>query len=117
MPDWSIKIAGKPAVFTPDIDGVKPGTPLQVVQGDIVSWNNESDDPHFLVPDSPKFGAFMTAALTPDNSSGAYNVVAPSGTTISYHCSLHKHEQGQIVVVDFGASDSDGTEGIEGMIV
>jgi FtsP/CotA-like multicopper oxidase with cupredoxin domain len=26
MPDWSIKIKGKPAVFTPDIDNVKPGT-------------------------------------------------------------------------------------------
>jgi plastocyanin len=110
MPDWSIKIEGKPAMFTPDIDNVKPGTPLQVVQGDLVSWNNETDDPHFLVPDDPQFGAFMTAAITPDNSSGAYNVVAPSGTTISYHCSLHDNERGQIVVVDFGAPDLDGTE-------
>ena len=33
-----------------------------------------------------------------------------SGTTISYHCSLHANERGQIVVVDFGASDLDGTE-------
>jgi hypothetical protein len=109
MPDWSIKIEGKPAVFTPDIDGVKPGTPLKVVQGDLVSWNNESDEPHFLVPDrvpkDPQFSAFMTAPLTPDNSSGAYNIIAPSGTTISYSCSLHDHEHGKIVVVDFGASD------------
>jgi len=112
MPDWSIKIEGKPAVFTPDIDNLnlKPGTPLQVVQGDLVSWNNETDDPHFPVPDDPaKFGVFMTAAVTPDNPSGAYNVVAPSGTTISYRCSLHDNEHGQIVVVDFGASDY-GTE-------
>jgi hypothetical protein len=116
MPDWSIKIEGKPAVFTPDIDNIKPGTPLKVVQGDLVSWNNETDDPHFLVPDDPQFGAFMTAAITPDNSSGAYNVVAAINpktgtTTISYHCSLHKNEhgqfteRGQIVVVAFGASD------------
>jgi|SRR6185295_9839801 len=113
MPDWSIKIEGKPAVFTPDIDGVKPGTPLQVVQGDLVSWNNESDDPHFPVPDDPAtFGVFMTAAITPDNSSGAYNVNAASGTTISYHCKLHDHERGQIVVVDFGASDIAGADGL-----
>ena len=108
MPDWSIKIAGKPAVFTPDIDGVKPGTPLTVVQGDLVSWNNESGDPHFLVPDEPAtFGVLMTSAVTPKNSSPAYNVVAASGTTIAYHCSLHANEHGQIVVVDFG---DDGTE-------
>jgi plastocyanin len=111
MPDWSIKIEGKPAVFTPDIDGVKPGTPLTVVQGDLVSWNNESADPHFPVPDDPAtFGAFMSSAITPDNASDAYNVVAASGTTIAYHCSLHANERGQIVVVDFGASDIDGTE-------
>jgi hypothetical protein len=112
MPDWSIKIEGKPpAVFTPDIDGVKPGTPLTVVQGDIVSWNNESGDPHFPVPDEPAtFGAFMSSAVTPDNSSPGYNVVAASGTTIAYHCKLHANEHGQIVVVDFGASDLDGSE-------
>ena len=108
MPDWSIKIQGKPAVFTPDIDGTKPGTPLQVVTGDLVSWNNESGEPHFPVPDdTASFGVFMTAAITPDNSSPAYNVVAASGTTISYHCSLHANERGKIVVVDFGASDTD----------
>jgi hypothetical protein len=107
MPDWSIKIEGKPAVFTPDIEnlGLKPGTPLQVVQGDLVSWNNETDDPHFLVPNDPQFSAFMTAPLTPGNPSRAYNIVAPSGTTISYHCSLHADEHGEIVVVDFGATD------------
>src|SRR3954447_17113674 len=102
MPDWSIRIEGKPAVFTPDIENLnlKPGTPLQVVQGDLVSWNNETDDPHFLVPDDPptpkdtQFSALMTEPLTPGNSSRAYNIVAPSGTTISYHCSLHADEHG-----------------------
>ncbi|MEA2819742.1 MAG: hypothetical protein QOJ86_1746 [Bradyrhizobium sp.] len=109
MPDWSIKIEGKPAVFTPDIDNVKPGTPLQVVQGDLVSWNNESDESHFLVPDDKQFGALMTTAVKPDNSSGAYNVVAKTGSIISYHCSLHDNEHGKIVVVPFGESDY-GTE-------
>jgi hypothetical protein len=111
MPDWSIKIEGKPpAKFTPDIDGVTPGTPLTVVQGDLVSWNNQSGDPHFPVPDEPaKYGAFMRSAITPGDASDAYNVVAASGAIISYHCSLHDNEHGQILVVDFGASDT-GTE-------
>ena len=52
-------------------------------------------------------GAFMTSAITPDNSSPGYNVIAESGTTIAYHCSLHANEHGKIVVVDFG---DDGTE-------
>ena len=109
MPDWSIKIEGKPAVFTPDIEPFKPGKPLTVVQGDIVSWNNESDDPHFPVPDDPAtFGNFMLSEVTPGNSSAGYNVVAVSGSTISYSCRLHPKERGQIVVVDFGASDIDG---------
>ena len=29
MPDWSIKIEGKPATFTPDIDGTPTGTPAE----------------------------------------------------------------------------------------
>lgn len=111
MPDWSIKIEGKPAVFTPDIEPFKPGKPLTVVQGDIVSWNNESGEPHFPVPDNPAaFGNFMGSEVAPDNSSDGYNVVAVSGSNISYHCSLHPKERGLIVVVDFGAPDVDGSE-------
>src|SRR3954465_7728040 len=89
MPDGSIKIEGKPAVFTPDIEPFKRGTPLKVVQGDLVSWNNQTDEPHFLVPDdTASFGVFMTAAIAPDDPSGAYNVIAKTGSIISYHCSL-----------------------------
>jgi hypothetical protein len=102
MPDWSIKIQGKPAVFTPDIDGTKPGTALKVVQGDIVSWNNTTGDQHFPVPDDSAFGAFMAGPIDPRSSSTAYNVTAQTGTTIAYHCKLHPKEQGQIVVVNFG---------------
>jgi hypothetical protein len=111
MPDWSIKIEGKPAVFTPDIEPFKRGKPLKVVQGDLVSWNNATGDPHFPVPDDQnKYGVFMTAAIAPDDSSGAYNVIAKTGSIISYHCSLHDNEHGEIVVVPFGASDLDGAE-------
>lgn len=102
MPDWSIKIQGKPAVFTPDIDGTKPGTPLKVVQGDNVSWNNMSAQGHWPVPDDRSLGQFSTMPVDPDSSSDAYNVVAPAGTIISYHCYCHPEERGRILVVKFG---------------
>lgn len=106
MPDWSVKIEGKPAVFTPDIDATPPlprGAPLKVVQGDLVSWNNTTDQPHWPVPDDPNtYGDFITRPIDPDSSSTAYNIVASAGTTISYHCRLHPKERGQMNVVNFG---------------
>jgi plastocyanin len=107
MPDWSIKIQakgrGKTAVFTPDIDGAKPGSALKVVQGDLVSWNNMTNQGHWPVPDDrSSYGLFTTTPVDPDESSTAYNVVATAGTTISYHCYCHPEERGTIVVVPFG---------------
>ena len=109
MPDWSVKIEDKPgkqpkpAVFTPDIDGTPTGTPLKVVQGDLVSWNNTTDQAHWPVPDDPvTYGSFMANPVQPDSASTAYNIIAETGTTISYHCSLHPGEQAKIVVVKFG---------------
>src|SRR5437763_3386025 len=103
MPYMSNKIEGTLAVCTPDIDGTKPGAPLKVVQGDIVSWNNMSKQGHWPVPDDRKsYGFFSAMPVDPDSSSTAYNVVAPAGTTISYHCYCHPEERGQIVVRKFG---------------
>ncbi len=109
MPDWSIKIEdkpgkpGQPAVFTPDIDGTPSGDPLKAVQGDIVSWNNTTDQEHWPVPDDPDtYGSFMTDPIKPDSASTAYNIISTAGTTISYHCSLHPDEHGKVVVVNFG---------------
>ena len=102
MPDWSIKIQRKPAVFTPDIDDTPPAKPLKVVQGDLVSWNNMTQEQHWPVPDDPNLGAFMTQAIEPDSSSPWYNVISPAGTTINYHCRNHPNEKGQIIVVNFG---------------
>jgi len=106
MPDWSIKIQGKPPKFTPDIDKkppIKRGTPLTVVQGDIVSWNNMTKDPHWPTPDDPStYGQFMTGPIAPNSSSTGYNIVSPAGTTINYHCSLNPKLRGQIIVVNFG---------------
>ena len=109
MPDWSIKIQGKPAVFTPDIDGTPSGQPLKVVQGDLVSWNNMTNDPHWIVPDDSSLGQFMTKQIDPRSSSPWYNIVSQAQTdptkpptTISYHCKHHSNERGQMVVVKFG---------------
>src|ERR1043165_5311488 len=88
MPDWSIKIAGIPPLFTPDIDGTPPGAPLKVVQGDLVSWNNMTTHAHWPAPDDPDtYGQFMTGPIAPNSSSTAYNIVSPAGTTIPHHCS------------------------------
>jgi hypothetical protein len=116
MPDWSVKIEDKPGkppkpgqpapppVYTPDIDGTPSGTPLTVVQGDIVSWNNSTDQAHWPTPDDPTIGSFMTTPVQPYTSSTAYNVIAEAPATISYHCSLHPGETGKIKVVKFGES-------------
>jgi len=103
MPDWSIKIEGKPATFTPDIDGTPTGEPLKVVQGDLVSWNNTTGEQHWPTPDDPDaYGNFVTNPINPDSSSTAYNIISKAGTTISYHCSIHPEERGKVVVVNFG---------------
>ena len=120
MPDWSIKIVpvkGQPNVsaqFQPDIDGSKPGQPLKVVQGDLVSWNNTTDQPHWpwmvasqnAPPVNPPPGGpvMVVKQIAPDSSSSAYNIVATQGTTIFYCCKLHPAERGQMVVVGFGES-------------
>lgn len=115
MPDWSVKIEdnpGKPpqpgqpplpAVYTPDIDGTPTGTALTVVQGDIVSWNNTTDQAHWPAPeDLDAHGSFMAAPVQPYSASTAYNVITKAGTTISYRCLLHQGEHGEIKVVNFG---------------
>ena len=91
MPDWSIKMCpeGKPAVFTPDIDGTKPGTPLKVVQGDLVSWNNMTRQGHWpcagrpeqLRACSPRHRSIPTSSLD-----RLQRRRATAGTTISYYC-------------------------------
>ena len=120
MPDWSIKIVpakGKPGVFArfkPDLKKAKPGQPLKVVQGDLVSWNNTTDKEHWPWPvasanappqdPTPDGNVLVSAVIKPDSSSPAYNVGAPAGTTIFYCCKCHPEERGQLVVVAFGQS-------------
>ena len=51
MPVWSIKIvpsttglANEPAAFVPDLPGAEAGAPLKVLTGDLVTWNNTTDE-------------------------------------------------------------------------
>ena len=74
-----------------------------MVQGDIVSWNNTTDQEHWPAPDDmATHGSFMAEPIKPDSASIAYNVIATAGKTITYRCLLHPDEKGQIEVVNFG---------------
>ncbi|MGH9139815.1 MAG: hypothetical protein ACRD3J_03420 [Thermoanaerobaculia bacterium] len=43
---WSIDIvpSGNTISLNPDVFGAQPGTPLQAQVGDLVSWNNQTDN-------------------------------------------------------------------------
>lgn len=101
--NWSIKIEGAPAKFNPDVYGAEPGSPLQAQSGDLVSWNNQTADPHEIwVNDTTgstqitdrieKYQSSFPAYVTPQSTSSTEQ-------TIDYYCSLHENEQGRIVVV------------------
>jgi hypothetical protein len=122
MPDWSIKIIAvktpKPdltAQFLPDLSDAGPDNPkpLTVRQGDLVSWNNTTGDEHWpwLVTDQnappvdppPQPGGYLTTSIVkPHDSSDAYYVDVPAGTTLYYCCKCHPAERASIVVVPFG---------------
>lgn len=109
MPDWSIKIVppsqpGGPAEFQPDIEDADAGDPLEVEQGDLVSWNNTTDQAHWptvVVVDAQPF-QLTSDPIQPNSSSPYFNVTQKAGTTIQYTCRYHSNEQGQLVVVPFG---------------
>src|ERR1044071_5388979 len=48
---WSINIvrAGDGVRFEADVFGIEPGQPLKAVTGDLVSWNNQTQDTQVVV--------------------------------------------------------------------
>ena len=91
-------------VFSRTLDAA-PWQNTTLVTGDLVSWNNMTQQGHWPVPDDRNaYGLFSATPVDPDQSSTAYNVIAPAGTTISYHCYCHPEERGKIVVVNFEPS-------------
>ena len=118
MPDWSIKIvstgSGAEAAFVPDLQGAKPGDPLQAWQDDLVTWNNTThathqpwptDASYTPLPDSqvPRGSADYLSDTIPagESSRPSYDVAQPTGNpqswTVYYCCKLHPTERGTIV--------------------
>jgi hypothetical protein len=117
MPDWSIKIVGQPgqtATFEVDRNDVEPGNPLVAGQGDLVSWNNTTEDDHrpwpldaqgnpMPVSAVPRGSKYYLSDTIPRDSSSRPTWLVPSkaqdgSTTVQYCCLLHPQERGQIII-------------------
>jgi hypothetical protein len=123
MPDWSIKIvptgSGTGAAFQPDVPGSNPGDPLSAQQGDLVSWNNTTDQAHQAwqtdanyqplsdawVSEHPELG-MGDSIPSGRSSSPAYDVSWPSALappqtwTIYYFCKLHPTVESERGTID-----------------
>jgi hypothetical protein len=104
-------MVGGEVVVRPDVEGATQNDPLQAVQGDLVNWNNRTDQCHHPVAVDPA-GLFLTDEIPPGRSSDPlFNVTQTPGTTITYMCSRHPDnakERGRITVVPLsGAGGAD----------
>jgi hypothetical protein len=115
--DWSINIIpaenSTAAEFIPDLLGAKVNDPLQTGNADIVSWYNQTGDPHQPwplqangQPYPDKEAAIAAGVYLADeipagrSSSPGYVTTGPASgsTTIDYICKIHPQETGSIVV-------------------
>lgn len=88
-----IKQENGTTVFQPDRPGAKPGDPLKVIKGDLITWNNRTNDIHHPVAVTPA-GTFLTDEIPPkDVSSPIFSPVTPS--VITYMCSRHPDDPGE----------------------
>jgi plastocyanin len=98
---WSITIVkGKPCTFEPDVycppGTVKPKV-LTAQTFDLISWNNQTDQPHQICSGEGDEETQLTNRIAARGSSDGYS---PQTTgTISYYCCLHEGEIGTIEVV------------------
>lgn len=97
---WSINIvpSGNGVSLDPDVFGAQPGTPLQAQVGDLVSWNNQTNDSHRITVSGETLDAAAWKSTT------AYTIQNPAKTptpyTITYTCSTAQGDQdGQINVL------------------
>lgn len=112
---WSIQIVPgtKCASFVPDVYSPEPTSVLQAQLADLVSWNNQTDQQHWIwltdetySPQRP-----LTDAIPPFHSSQPGYVIQqtdvfpatttppPPPQTVYYYCSIHPDEHGTINVV------------------
>ena len=103
MADFSIKIVsagGKLAGFQPDLPWSKVGDPALVAPNSIVSWYNQTDDPHQVevidVTDVTG-GKYTSNKILPQYTSRP-GYVTPASGSVSYRCKIHQGETGTIVV-------------------
>jgi len=77
---WSINIvpSDKGVQFDPDVYGCSPGAPLQAQKGDLVSWNNQTENSITITIS----GQTLTASSW--SSTTAYQVQTVG--TITYTC-------------------------------
>jgi plastocyanin len=76
---------------------------LNVAPGTTVTFVNNDTEPHTATADN---GLFDTGVLEPGSS---FDVFFDGSGTVTYHCELHPHMQGSIVVGP--ASEAGGAEG------
>ena len=76
---------------------------LNVAPGTTVTFVNNDAEPHTATADN---GLFDTGVLEPGSS---FEVLLDGSGTVTYHCELHPHMQGSIVVGP--ASEAGGAEG------
>ena len=80
-------------VFKPDISSAQPGQPLGANAGDIVTWNNRTNQAHWPVAIDPP--GFLTNDIPAGEvSNPIFNIQGP----VKYRCQHHPQEQGSIVV-------------------
>ena len=85
---WCIKIvpSGNTVAFDPDVYGVEPGSPLQASVGDLIAWNNETDDARTISISGE------TLEVDAWKSTSAYEIQNPNNTpvpyTIDYTCTV-----------------------------
>ena len=105
MAVWSVNIVAganpdDPATFVAQNQpNAKVGT-VYADPGDIVSWNNTTDQNHQPVQDplEPPVGTVVGPVVTPGHQTDAYVVTGKPGTTIHYTCLLHSSEKGKILI-------------------
>lgn len=96
---WSIDIvpSGDGVSLNPDVFGALPGSPLQAAVGDLVSWNNQTDDDRQIIVS----GETLEAKAW--QSTSAYQIQNPSGTKIpypiDYTCSTKQGDQAGLIDV------------------
>jgi plastocyanin len=95
---WSINIVpssekpdDKSVSFNPDVYDCPPGSPLKAQVGDLVSWNNQTNNPHQIVVEGE------TLDCNPWSSTTAYQIQTTAKSPIVYTCD--EDCTGQIEVV------------------